>query len=137
MYHSPTIDGTVGMFIRLQPVLRNAQGYRITLSASVHSRLTLWRHLVTFLAARSTHLIEIRPKPQTCIGATNASLIGMVGVCFNPLDECHLWRLAFSTTIKANMLTDKNPQGFLMINDLELAAYTTHLHLFTPCTDPL
>ena len=32
--------------------------------------------------------------------------------------------------IRANILTDDNPNRFLTINDLKLAAYIAHLHLF-------
>ena len=39
--------------------------------------------------------------------------------------------------IRASILTDKNPAGFLTINDLELAVYIAHLHLFAPRMAPL
>ena len=56
----------------------------------------------------------------------------MGGVCHSPNGDWHVWRLTFSTAIRANILTDKNPVGFLTINDLELAAYIAHLYLFAP-----
>ena len=58
----------------------------------------------------------------------------MVGVCYSPAGE---WRLTFSTAIQSNILTDENPQRFLTINDLELAAYISHLQLFAPRMAPL
>ena len=61
----------------------------------------------------------------------------MGGVCHSPNGDWHVWRLTFSTAIRANILTDKNPAGFLTINDLELAAYIAHLHLFAPRMAPL
>ena len=61
----------------------------------------------------------------------------MVGVCHSPNGDWHVWRLTFSTAICANILTDKNPTGFLTINDIELAAYIAHLHLFAPKMAPL
>ena len=61
----------------------------------------------------------------------------MVGVCYIPSREWHIWRLTFSTAIRAKILTDENPQCFVTINNLELAAYITHLHLFYPCMAPL
>ena len=48
-----------------------------------------------------------------------------------------MWWLSFSTAIKANILTDEDPQVFLTINDLELEEYITHLHLFAPHMAPL
>ena len=61
----------------------------------------------------------------------------MGGVCHSPSGEWHVWRLTLNTAIQANILTNENPQGFLTINDLELAAYIAHLHLFAPRMAPL
>ena len=61
----------------------------------------------------------------------------MGGVYHSPSGEWHVWRLTFSTAMQVNILTDENPHGFLTINDLELAAYITHLHLFAPRTASL
>ena len=82
-------------------------------------------------------LREIIPHPPTWIGATYASLTDMGGVCYIPSGEWHVWGLTFSTAIKANILTDENPQGYLTINDLELAAYIANIHLFAPFMAPL
>ena len=51
--------------------------------------------------------------------------------------EKHVWRLTFSTAIRSYILTDANPTGFLIINDHELAAYISYLHLFAPSMAPL
>ena len=61
----------------------------------------------------------------------------MGGVCHSPSGEWHVWRLTFSTFIQANILTDENPQWFQTINNLELAAYISHLHFFAPRMAPL
>ena len=58
-------------------------------------------------------------------------------VCHSPSGEWHVWRLTFSTSIQTHILTDDNPHGFLTINDLDLAAYISHLHLFNPRMAPL
>ena len=125
------------MFTRLQHALKKAKGCRINLTTPVHEELTVWRHLVASLATRPTHLCEIQPHPPTWIGATDASLTGMGGVCHSLNGDWHVWRLTFSTAIRANILTDKNPTRFLTINDLELAAYISHLHLFAPKMAPI
>ena len=106
------------MFTRLQHPLRTAKVCRMNLSTPVHVELTLWRHMVASLAAIPTHLREIRLPTPTWIGATDASLTGMCGVCYSPSREWHIWRLTFSTAIQANILTDENPQGFFTINNL-------------------
>ena len=128
------------MSTRLQHAIRASKGRWIKLSVPVHTELTLLRNMVTSLAARPTHLGEIRPPsspPPTWIGATDASLTGMGGVCYSPSREWHIFRLTFNTAIRAKIIPDDNPQGFLTINDLELAAYFSHLHIFAPCMEPL
>ena len=133
----PAISGAAGMFTCLQHALRTAKSRRINLFTPVHSELNLWRHLVASLATRPTHLREIRPHPPTWIGATDAYFTGMGGVCYSPSREWHVWWIAFSTTIRSHILTNKNPKGTLTINDLDLAAYIAHLHIFAPCMAPL
>ena len=125
------------MFTCLQHTLKTAKGHRIKLSMSVHEELTVWRHLVASLAARPMHLREIRPHPPTWIGATDASLTGMGRVCHSPSGEWHVWWEKFSTAIQANILTNENPQGFLTINDLNLAVYIDQVHLFAARMAPL
>ena len=61
----------------------------------------------------------------------------MGGVCRSPNGDWHVWKLPFSTAIRAHIPMDANPTRFLTINDLELAAYIAHLHLFAPCMAPL
>ena len=120
------------MFTCLQHALKKANGRRINLTPPVKEELTVWRHLVASLATRPTHLRKIRPHPPTWIGATDASLTSMGGVCHSTNGVWHVWQLAFSTSIRANILTYKNPTGFLTISDLKLAAYISHLNLFAP-----
>ena len=87
----PAIVGAAGMFTRLQHALKKANGQRINLTPPVKEELTVWRHLVASLATRPTHLREIRPHPPTWIGATDASLTGMGGVCHSPNGDWHVW----------------------------------------------
>ena len=49
-----------------------------------------------------------------------------------PTGEWHVWILAVDNSTKRRLLTDSNLGGKLTINDLELAAYVAHLHLFAP-----
>ena len=114
-----------------------AKGRRINLTTLVHEELTVWRHLVASLATRPTHLRKIRPHPPTWIGSADASLTGMGGVCRSLNRYWHVWQLTFSTPIRAHILTDANPNRFLTIIDLNLAAYIAYLHLFVPRMAPL
>ena len=125
------------MFTRLQHALKTAKGCRINLTTPVHNELTVWRHLFASLATRPTNLQEIRPHAPKWIGATDTSLTGMGGVCYSPSGYWHVWWLTFITAIRANILTDENPNGFLTINDLELTAYIAQLNLLAPRMAPL
>ena len=125
------------MFTRLQYTLKTAKRRRINLTTPVHKELSVWCHLVASLATRPTHLREIRPHLPTWIRATYDSLTSMGGICYSPSRDWHVWRLTFRTAIRANILTDENPKGFLTINDLEMAPYIAHLHLFSPHMKPL
>ena len=53
-------------------------------------------------------------------------------VCRSPTEEWNVWRLAVDSATKRRLLTDANPGRELTINNLELAAYIAHLHLFEP-----
>ena len=61
----------------------------------------------------------------------------MGGVCYIPHRDWHVRRLTFSTAIRAHILIDENPNGLITKNDLKLAAYIAHLHLFAPRMAPL
>ena len=61
----------------------------------------------------------------------------MGGVYYSPSRDFHVRRLTFSNAIRAHILIDENSNGFLTINDLELAAYIAHLHMFAPHMAPL
>ena len=53
-------------------------------------------------------------------------------LCRSPTEEWNVWRLAVDSATKRRLLTDANPGRELTINNLELAAYVVHLHLFAP-----
>ena len=93
------------MFTRLQHALKIAKGRQINLTTRVHKELTVWRHLVASSVTRPTHLREIRPHPPTWIGAIDAYLTSMGGVCYSLYRYWHVWQLTFSTAIQANPLT--------------------------------
>ena len=61
----------------------------------------------------------------------------MGGVYYSLHGDWHVWHLTFTNAIQAHILTDENPNGFLTINPLELAAYIAHLHMFAPGMAPL
>ena len=86
---------------------------------------------------RSTHIREIRPIPPTCIGSTDTSLTGMGVICHSPIGQHFFWRLPAGRTTAQWLLSDANPGGDLVINDLELATYVTHQHIFAPLMAPL
>ena len=72
---------------------------------AIHDKLNLWRHLIALIADPPTHLQEIRPDKQMWIGATDASLEGVGGICLSPTGEWNFWRLAVDSTASSQMTT--------------------------------
>ena len=66
------------------------------------------------------------------MGATDASLTVMIGICRSPKEEHFVWRPPVGNSTAKRLLRDDNPIGYLTINNLELVVYVAHLHLFVP-----
>ena len=75
---------------------------------------------------------EIRPHPTIWIRATDASIEVMGKLCLRSSGERHVWWLSVGLATRQNFLTDNNPSGYIMINELELDAYIAHLQTPPP-----
>ena len=71
------IPEAMGIFIRLQHVMKITEGRRLILTIQVNDKLNLCQNLIISLAKRPTHLSEIRPHLPTWIGATDTPLKGI------------------------------------------------------------
>ena len=58
---TPSVNGSRGMFTRVQHDLKRAAGRHVQLTTDVHDKLESWHKLVRSLANRPTHLRELEP----------------------------------------------------------------------------
>ena len=72
-----------------------------------------------------------------CIGASDASGIGMGGVWLthNPLMAPIVWRKRFTQPVQDALITSANPHGTISISDLELAALVAHKDILASACD--
>jgi hypothetical protein len=82
-----------------------------------------WITLLQHISSRPTHVLELVNKPSTYIGYVDACGFGAGGVWFSgssPLKPT-VWRIIFPKFVIANLVSSKNPQGFITNSDLEMA----------------
>ena len=70
-------------------------------------------------------------------GAIDASLTGLEGICRSPIMEHFVWCLPVGQTTSQRLLSNDNQSRYLTTNDLELANYVAHIHIFAPLMDTL
>ena len=125
-----------GVFSRLNYVLKTADNRRVILTPQVNDKLKLWQNFMASLASRPTHLRETRPHPPTWKGDTDASHMSIVVLCQSTSVKWFVWRLPVRANTAKILLTEENLQGDININDLELAEYVSHLHIFNSLMKP-
>ena len=137
MRHVATIlPSARSLFTPLNRALRgNPSTISLSASGEVRAALLDLRQLITTLAARPTHVMEILPAPDAnYIGYCDASAFGAGGVWFsgtNPLPET-VWRLQWPLDITAAVVSESNPTGTLTNSDLEMAAVVLQLNVLEP-----
>ena len=121
------------LFTPLNRALRGQPAF-IPLSAGGEVRAALLdlKQLITTLAARPTHVLEILPlATPDYIGYCDASAFGAGGVWFSgqsTLPET-VWRLQWPRDITAAVISESNPTGTLTNSDLEMAAVVLQLNV--------
>jgi Reverse transcriptase (RNA-dependent DNA polymerase). len=133
---SLALPGSRGLFSHLQAALQQRKGGRIPLNREVHQALTDFRWILENIALRPTRIAELVPLLPSALGYHDASGAGTGGVWF-PADHLVsrgvtksaplLWRYQWPEEIRAELVTDQNPQGSISISDLELAGGLLHL----------
>ena len=107
------------------------------LMAVVHDELNLCRYFINLIAQRLTHLQEIRTGSPTWTGVIDASLEGMGGIFHITEGQSFVWNLPIGKKKSHHLLTEENTEGDITINDLKIAAYVAHIHIFAPLVFPL
>ena len=77
---TPSVSGLIGMFTRVQHVLKRAVVKHVQLTTDKHNDLEAWRKIVCSLSNRSSHLHELETFSPTWFWTTNAAGSVMGGV---------------------------------------------------------
>ena len=102
------------------------------------SSVRMWARMAVLNVSRHTFQSPFGMQQNPPMPVREASVAPIhVGGCYIPHRDWHVRRLTFSTAIRAHILIDEIPNGLITINDLKLAAYISHLHLFAPRMAPL
>ena len=109
------------MFIRINHTLKAADKRRVHLTASAHYEMNIWRFFINSMPKSLVHLRKICREPPTWTGATYESLKRMDRVCHRPEGQGFVWCLQIGKTTSQRLLTERNPEGDLPTNDIEIA----------------
>lgn len=117
--------GIVGGKALLSPLYNALHGDPpwIKLTQVIKTTLRDWKAFIRSLAREPTHVTFLVPRKPNYIQYTDACGLGAGGVIVGHTDEFHpiVWQYEWPPEIRAALITDKNPNGTLTINDLELA----------------
>ena len=78
---NPTIEVKEGMLMNLQHAMRQARGRKVCLCTAVNGKLSAFFQIFRYLPDRPTHLQDLEALPPTWVGAIDAFVTCMVGVC--------------------------------------------------------
>ena len=95
----------------------------ITVNGYLAQCLCDWVTLLQSISSRPTSVLELVQQPSTYIGYVDACGFGAGGVWFSgtsPLKPT-VWRILFPKFVIANLVSSKNPTGFITNSDLEMA----------------
>ena len=131
---SPALPGSRGLFSALQDALGRADRNRVRITPLIWDLAADFTAIADSLRERPTRLQELVPGEPTFIGASDASGLGMGGMCWfsaNPGHHPILWRQQFPPKETAALVTSSNPHGAISFSDLELTALIAHKDILT------
>mmetsp|Transcript_20086 Transcript_20086/g.29792 ORF Transcript_20086/g.29792 Transcript_20086/m.29792 type:complete len:644 (-) Transcript_20086:159-2090(-) len=157
---SLALPGTRGLFSSLQAAITTRRGNRLRLTKRFHQALDDFRWIQSSLTSRPTRMQELVPTPPSIVGTHDASgyaaggvwfphptvdlrpvplqLIGPSGKLTTTTHTQHVpivWRHRFPSSIQANLVTFKNPNGTINNSELELAGSLINNDVSTSCYD--
>lgn len=116
------IAGGKGLLSPLYRVLQKAPPW-VQITPTIKSALQDWKPLIRDLARNPTHVSLLVHQEPHIIQYTDACGLGAGGVVVGGKEDLHpiVWQYEWPEEVKRELITDKNPNGSLTINDLELA----------------
>jgi hypothetical protein len=129
------IPGGRGLFSTLQTGIRHSDRHRVRIDRHVRAQLDDFEALARDLHTRPTRLAELVPDTPSGIGAVDSAQPGMGGVWFVNGFPPLLWRAKFPPSIRARLVTDRNPHGDLTMSDFELTGVVAHQDILVQSVD--
>ena len=111
-----------GLFGPIQKSMAGITSF-IILKPSIKIFLNDWRSIVTQLSAQPTSVLQIVQELPSYVGYSDVCKLGAGGVCVSGMKNLtpFLWQLEWPQDVQYALISDTNPQGHIIINDLELA----------------
>ena len=100
----------------------------IKITPIIQQSLKDWSVLLRQISTRPTHVLELIPNPPCYIGLVDACKSGIGGVWLTGTHNInpYVWRLQLPNEIQHRLVSDKNKDGDITINDLEMAGILLH-----------
>ena len=100
-----------------------------TITPEIRRAAKEFRYILRYAAKHPTLARHIIPTMPAYCGPHDASGLGAGGVWFGGTKALHptVWRVEWPDTIRANLVSFKNPKGNITNSDLELAGAVLHL----------
>ena len=116
------IPGGKGLFSPLQMAMAGNPDF-INLTPLIKQTLQDWRCIIHFMEKHPTSVLQLTIDYPSYLGYSDACRLGAGGVWCSGTEHIHpfLWQVEWPKDIQTSLVTDKNPNGTVTINDLELA----------------
>ena len=116
------IPGGRSLFSPIQAVMANNPEF-IPLTETLKQTLRDWSYMIGYLKQHPTSVLQLIVDSPWYIGYSDACKLGAGGIWCSGIKHLHplLWQVEWPLDIQEALITDKNPKGYITINDLELA----------------
>ena len=116
------IPGGAGLFSPIQTAMTGDPSH-IEITDEMKQILSDWRYIIHYMSKNPTSVLQLVVEYPDFVGYSDACGIGAGGVWSSGLKYVHpiMWQYEWPDDIKAALITFENPDGYLTINDLELA----------------
>ena len=129
LQHATTgIPAGKGLMTPLNLALRQGNFIRIGKTSTLKAALTDWGTLLRQLKKRPTHVETLVERQPDYVGWSDASKEGAGGVWLvgHDLPSPIVWRVQWPQDIQNGLISNDAPEGWLSINDLEMAGMLLH-----------
>jgi hypothetical protein len=110
------------LFTPLQMAMKNNPKF-IKLTEDLKQILRDWKYIIQFMKQHPTSVLQLVKNYPDYIGHSDACGLGCGGTWTSGLKPLKpfLWQYEWPQDVKDNLISEKNPEGKITINDMELA----------------